>query len=246
METAANLLKNVHANVESVYLISNFLGFEIEKVESIQDLFESDTIFALLRPEGVEGLFAYISLEPKLEINTRASQYSTFYQAASSAMREQGQTSTEVDFIIVVGKNVLIFFDSADYRRRLIITPGKLSKNNSKYLTKFKSLRAESIAEKYIKDDLFEDFELDSNFKTELFRFAIADDEQFLHKTRVIRLALRRKIQEHEECRKILKNIFFKNSTDIDSESNYYGEVISAIILSSTRFQFLILRMRVG
>ena len=242
---AISLLKDLQPNVASVYKVSSFLGFDVEKVESVRDLFSNDTIFELLRPNDYDGIFGYISIQTGLSVKTRANQYRAFYEKASLAMQERGQTSSEVDFILVVGEKILIIFDSADFRKRLILTPDKLSRSNSKYLTKFESLRISSVFEQYIEDDLFGDYELDTKFKTELFRFAIADDEQFINKTRIIRLNFWKRIQESVECHKILKSIFFKDSVSIDTESNYYGDVISAV-LDTLVLRYILVRILEG
>lgn len=242
---AISLLKNLQPDVASVYRIASFLGFDIEKVESIRDLFLNDTVFALLRPNNYDGIFSYVSIQTSLSVKTHANQYKVFYEKASLAMEERGQTSSEVDFIFVIGEKILIIFDSADFRKRLILTSDKLSKRNSKYLTKLESLKISSVLEQYVEDDLFGDYELDSKFKAELFRFAIADDEQFIKKTRIIRLNFWKRIQESDECHQILKSIFFKDSVSIDTESNYYGDVISAV-LDTLVLRYILVRILEG
>lgn len=229
---AIDLVKNIHPNPEGVKELAEYLGLELEKIESISDAFEDDTIFGFRRPKGLDGTFAYVTFTEKLKSNTRANQYHGFFNIATQVMKERGQTSSEVDFIIVIGEGILIVFDSADYRRRLILTPEKLGRDHSKYLTKFVSLKSDSlIANKaYVEDVFFGDTELDANFKNELFRFAIADDEQFINKTRIIRLNFWRRIREDARCKEIIKRIFFKNQNNVDTESNYYGDVVSAVL----------------
>lgn len=229
---AIDLVKNIQPNPEGVEKLADYLGLELEKIESVSDAFEDDTIFGFRRPNGLDGAFAYVTFTEKLKPNTRANQYHGFFNIATQVMKERGQTSSEVDFIIVIGEGTLIVFDSADYRRRLILTPEKLERDHSKYLTKFESLKSESLlANKvYVEDEFFGDTELDQNFKNELFRFAIADDEQFINKTRIIRLNFWRRIREDSRCKAIIKNIFFKDQNNVDTESNYYGDVVSAVL----------------
>lgn len=127
------LIKQVQPNFSGIKYLAEYLGFNIEKVESIKESFENDTIFSFARPNDLEGIFAYVTTQEKLAVKTRANQFKTFFQEAAQAMIERAQTSAEVDFIIVIGKNIVIIFDSADYRKRLILTPDKLSRSNSKY-----------------------------------------------------------------------------------------------------------------
>lgn len=44
---AIKLVSGLKANIESVNEVADFLGFPIEKVESIQDSFKDNTIFSL-------------------------------------------------------------------------------------------------------------------------------------------------------------------------------------------------------
>lgn len=229
---AVELLKQLEPNFSSVECLAKYLGFKVEKVESIRELFDKNTIFAFMRPNNLEGIFAYVTTQNNLTTKTRANQFKTFFLHATQAMMERDQTSAEVDFIIVIGKNIVIIFDSADYRRRLILTPDKLSRNNSKYLMKLTLLHSDSLVDNknYIEDDFFGLIQLDEKFKTDLFRFAIADDEQFINKTRILRLNFWKRIQESSEYQRIIKDIFFKKLDQIDETSQYYADVISAVL----------------
>ena len=229
---AIKLVSGLKANIESVNEVADFLGFPIEKVESIQDSFKDNTIFSLRRPNNLEGTFAYLAIENELTTKTRANRFKRFFQNASLAMVEAGQTSSEVDFIIVIGKGILIVFDSADYRRRIILTADKLERENSKYLQKLESLKAESLVtnNRYVEDEDFGFIEINQDFKNDLFRFAIADDKQFLLRTNIIRINLLKRIREDKKCQRIIDNIFLDNGIKIDKESNYYGEVVSAVL----------------
>lgn len=229
---AVKLLEGMHPDVESIKRVANFLELDIEKVQSIEDLFDDNTIFAMRRPNNIPGMFGYIAIQPKLAIKTPANQYRKFFQQAAQAMKERGQTNSDVDFILVVGEKILILFDSSDFRRRLILTPDKISRENSKYLLKLNSLKAKALISKkrYTEDDFFGDIELDETFKTELFRFAIADDEQFIHKTKIIRLNFWKRIEGSEKCHQILRDIFFKETKKIDPTSDYWGDIISAVL----------------
>lgn len=233
----------INADIEH---LADYLGFEIERVESIKEDFANDKIFAFSRPNGLEGVFAYATTQEKLEEKTRANQFKNFFELATLAMREKGQTSSEVDFIIVIGHATIIIFDSADYRRRLILNVDKLSRTNSKYLDKFDSLKSEKIIEKdvYQEDEDFGDILLADEFKVELFRFAISDDEQFVSKTRILRLNFWKKIQDEQKCQKIIKDIFFKN-LDLDVTSQYYADVISAV-LDTLVLRYLLVRILEG
>lgn len=242
---AVILLEVLTPDFESVKIISEYLNYKLEKVESIREEFENDTVFSLRRPNDFDGNFAYIAIQKDLTTATRSNQYRKFYELASLAMSERGETSSDVDFIIVVGKKVLIVFDSTDYRRRLILTPDKLSRKNSKYLTKLQSLQSDNLTKKYVEDKDFGDIELDAKFKTELFRFAIADDEQFINKTRVIRLNFWKRIQEDSKCRDIIKKIFFKQVNHVDETSEHYGEVISAV-LDTLVLRYILVRILEG
>lgn len=229
---AVKLLEGMHPDVESIKRVANFLELDIEKVQSIEDLFDDNTIFAMRRPNNIPGMFGYIAIQPKLAIKTPANQYRKFFQQAAQAMKERGQTNSDVDFILVVGEKILILFDSSDFRRRLILTPDKISRENSKYLLKLNSLKAKALIsnKRYTEDDFFGDIELDETFKTELFRFAIADDEQFIHKTKIIRLNFWKRIEGSEKCHQILRDIFFKETKKIDPTSDYWGDIISAVL----------------
>ena len=246
---AIKLVSGLQPNVESVRKVANFLGLPIEKVESIQDKFENETIFCLQRPGSLDGIFAYVGIEEKLTNTTRANQYKGFFQKASLGMEEKGETSSEVDFIITIGEGILIIFDSADYRRRLILTADKLMRKNSKYLKKFKSLKAESLLvnNNYVEDEDFGFIELNQDFKNELFRFAIAEDEQFVAKTRSIRANLLKRIHEDERCQKFIDNIFLNNSggRNLNRNSNYYGEIVSAV-LDTLVLRYILVRILEG
>ncbi|GAA2831211.1 hypothetical protein GCM10019814_12380 [Lactococcus raffinolactis] len=187
-----------------------------------------------------------MTTQDKLEEKTRANQFKNFFELATLAMREKGQTSSEVDFIIVIGQATMIIFDSADYRRRLILTVDKISRANSKYLDKFDSLKSDVLVEKnvYQEDEDFGDVLLADEFKIELFRFAISDDEQFVSKTRILRLNFWKKIQDEQKCQKIIKDIFFKN-LDLDMTSQYYADVISAV-LDTLVLRYLLVRILEG
>lgn len=244
---AVELLKQLEPNFSSVECLAKYLGFKVEKVESIRELFDKNTIFAFMRPNNLEGIFAYVTTQNNLTTKTRANQFKTFFLHATQAMMERDQTSAEVDFIIVIGKNIVIIFDSADYRRRLILTPDKLSRNNSKYLMKLTLLHSDSLVDNknYIEDDFFGLIQLDEKFKTDLFRFAIADDEQFINKTRILRLNFWKRIQESSEYQRIIKDIFFKKLDQIDETSQYYADVISAV-LDTLVLRYILVRILEG
>lgn len=239
------LLEEIYPNIESVHLVSNYLGYKLEQVESIRETFANDTIFSLLRPSEFEGNFAYLAIQEGLTAETRTNQYRKFFDVASLAMSERGETSSEIDFIIVIGEKTLLIFDSSDYRKRLVLTTEKLKRNNSKYLHKLRSLQSHQLVEKYVEDEDFGDIELVSSFKTELFRFAIADDEQFINKTRVIRLNFWKRIREDKQCRRIINKIFFKQAISVDETSEYYGEVISAV-LDTLVLRYILVRILEG
>ncbi|MFK4893520.1 Eco57I restriction-modification methylase domain-containing protein [Lactococcus petauri] len=238
------LIQNFSATIGNISMLADYLGFEMRQVESIQDTFEKDTIFAYQRPDNLDGIFAYAITQGKLTEETRANQFKKFFLQAIQSMNEKGETSSEVDFIIVVGKSVVIIFDSADYRKRLILTAEKLSRENSKYLSKFEMLKAENIQDKYKEDEDFGDILLSEEFKAELFRFSISEDEQFLSKTRILRLNFWKKIQEDNKCQKIIRDIFFKPN-EIDEVSHYYGDIISAV-LDTLVLRYLLVRILEG
>ena len=241
---APTLVKDLNATTENIAVLADYLGFEIKQVESIQETFAKDTIFAYQRPENFEGIFAYATTQENLTEETRANQFKTFFSQATQAMIEKGETSSEVDFIIVIGKKVIIIFDSADYRKRLVLTSEKLSRDNSKYLAKLEKLKSENIQEEYKEDEDFGDILLPEEFKAELFRFSISEDEQFLSKTKILRLNFWKKIQEDDKCKKIIRDIFFKPN-EIDEISHYYGDIISAV-LDTLVLRYVLVRILEG
>ncbi|HEY0221209.1 MAG TPA: TaqI-like C-terminal specificity domain-containing protein [Lactovum miscens] len=245
-QSAVQLIENFKATNRDINAFADFLGISISKIESTRDTFENDKIFVLNRPQEMEGNFAYITTQSNLTPDTRANRFKLFFTEASAAMTEKGETSQEVDFIVVVGVKSVIVFDSADYRRRLILTVDKLSRDNSKYLEKFNSLKASSLLEnkRYKEDEDFGDIFLADEFKTDLFRFAISDDEQFVSKTRVLRLNFWKRIQEDFKCQKIIR-MAFPNIEIVGDTSQYYGDVISAI-LDTLVLRYLLVRILEG
>lgn len=244
---AAEMVEKFDAINKDINHIGEYLGFKLSEIESVQDTFNKNEIFVFNRPDSLEGIFAYVTTQKELTPETRADRFKKFFNQASRAMSEQAQTSNEVDFIIVIGRQCVIFFDSADYRRRLILTADKLSRENSKYLKKFDSLKSEYLIanQNYKEDDFFGDIQLASEFKTELFRFAIGDDEQFVARTKTLRLNFWKKIREDSKCQKIIKQVFFKNSKVIDETTQYYADVISAV-LDTLVLRYLLVRILEG
>ncbi|EHI75341.1 putative type IIS restriction/modification enzyme [Streptococcus criceti] len=86
---------------------------------------------------------------------------------------------------------------------------------------------------------------MDERFKVDLFRFAIADDEQFINKTRVLRLNFWKRIKEDTKCRKIINKIFFKEPSYTDESSERYGDVISAV-LDTLVLRYILVRILEG
>ena len=60
---AVELLKQLEPNFSSVECLAKYLGFKVEKVESIRELFDKNTIFAFMRPNNLEGIFAYVTTQ---------------------------------------------------------------------------------------------------------------------------------------------------------------------------------------
>ncbi|MCB4936516.1 Eco57I restriction-modification methylase domain-containing protein, partial [Streptococcus mutans] len=116
-----------------------------------------------------------------------------------------------------------------------------------KYLMKLTLLHSDSLVDNknYIEDDFFGLIQLDEKFKTDLFRFAIADDEQFINKTRILRLNFWKRIQESSEYQRIIKDIFFKKLDQIDETSQYYADVISAV-LDTLVLRYILVRILEG
>lgn len=227
------LVETLNATTKNINMLAKYFGFAINQVESIQETFDKDTIFTYQRPEELEGIFAYVTTQENLSKKTRANQFKTFFLQASQAMTEKGETSSEVDFIIVIGKSVLIIFDSADYRKRLVLTTEKLSRENSKYLVKLESLKAENIKEKYKEDEDFGDIFLADEFKTDLFRFAISDDINFSLRTRKLRGSILAYIEENKKAKSIIESYFFNNeNTDLEEFSKViYSSVTDTLVL---------------
>lgn len=119
-------------------------------------------------------------------------------------MREKAQSQKDVDFLIVIGKSRLLIFNPSDFNKRLDLREANLSRENSKYLAKFESLKAENIADYYIKDD-FDETTLQTNFRDELFKFSLAYDRKFANISKILRAYYLKFISEYHDAVEIVE-----------------------------------------
>ncbi|MDR0899828.1 MAG: Eco57I restriction-modification methylase domain-containing protein [Lactobacillaceae bacterium] len=222
------LISSLTATNSDITKIANNLGYITEKVESYQDSFDPKLIKRIPRSEEFEGAFAYAIAEEELTLSTRANRLKSFFDKASLAKNERGETSADVDFILVVGVERLIIFDSSDYRRRLDLSTDKMSRDNSKYLEKYLSLNRTTIQQKY-SETPFGDIELESEFKSELFRFSISEDSTFAIRTRYLRGNILRYILTDAAVDSILMDIFADGKTLIDKKDEKNRELLASI-----------------
>lgn len=177
-----NLLNTIKSNETGIKLFVEYIGSEINAVAPIGDeLFEN--FYEIVRPNGIEGLYAYITFDDKLTIKTGANHFQTFFNKFDVLKKITGNSySGRIDFLIIIGNERLLIFDSEDYSRRLDLTVEKLNRLTNKYNEKFESIRFEFIKDHYLEDD-FGEFTL-YDFSSSLFRFSISDDKLNFRKQR--------------------------------------------------------------
>ena len=224
-----DFIKQINGDIESVQAFADFLGFSTEKVESMRNTFKNNTILRILRPKQMDGIFGYAGYSDKLNEDTRVNQFKGLFEEVYEAEVENGETSSEVDFLIVVGRGRIVIFNSADYRQRLDLNVFKLEKPDSKYLKKFRSLQSDNIYEYYRRDEVFGDTELSEEFKSELFKFSINDDTSFTLRTKVLRGEILKYILGNNDAKSIIKKAFFNNDAIIDYGNERQREVLTAI-----------------